>query len=110
MPLFKSNDKNDNFFSNAFSVQDSSLSHSGNEGDCAYAWVHTRKADGKTLVSSQELLAANTKESDYQGDAAYSLSKSSYGNGIESFLVPDGESTGATSGGGDNGGGGNDSL
>ena len=99
--------------SNGFKSVDGKLGHAGNDGDCAYAWVHTRKADGKTLVSSQELLAANTKESDYQGDAAYSLSKSSYGNGIESFLVPDGESTGTGATGGDNppsGGGGNDSL
>ena len=96
--------------SNGFKSVDGKLGHAGNDGDCAYAWVHTRKADGKTLVSSQSLLAANTKESDYQGDAAYSLSKSSYGSSIESFLVPDGNATGSTSDGGDNGGGGNDSL
>ena len=102
--------------SHGFASIDGKIGHSGNDGDCAYAWVHSRKSDGKTLVSSQELLAANTKESDYQGDAAYSLSKSSYGNGIESFLVPDGNATGGTSGGSDdnggggNGGDGNDSL
>ena len=76
--------------------------------------VPSRKTDGKTLVSSQSLLSANTKEAEYKGDAAYNLSKSSYGSSIESFLVPDGNATGSTAGGGDNGGGnggdGNDSL
>ena len=97
--------------SHGFASVDGKLGHSGNDGDCAYAWVHTRKSDGKTLVSSQSLLAANTKEAEYKGDAAYNLSKSSYGSGIEAFLVPDGESTGATggndnppSGGGEGGG------
>ncbi len=85
--------------SHGFASVDGKLGHSGNDGDCAYAWVHTRKSDGKTLVSSQSLLAANTKEAEYKGDAAYNLSKSSYGSGIEAFLVPDGNATGATAGG-----------
>ena len=98
--------------SHGFASADGMLAHVGNDGDCAYAWVHTRKSDGKTLVSSQSLVSANTKEAEYKGDAAYNLSKSSYGSSIESFLVPDGNATGSTSGGGDNGGGGdgNDSL
>ena len=98
--------------SHGFASADGVLAHVGNDGDCAYAWVHTRKSDGKTLVSSQSLVSANTKEAEYKGDAAYNLSKSSYGSSIESFLVPDGNATGSTSGGGDNGGGGdgNDSL
>ena len=85
--------------SHGFASVDGKLGHSGNDGDCAYAWVHTRKSDGKTLVSSQSLLAANTKEAEYKGDAAYNLSKSSYGSSVESFLVPDGNATGATAGG-----------
>ena len=100
--------------SHGFASADGFLAHVGNDGDCAYAWVHTRKSDGKTLVSSQSLVSANTKEAEYKGDAAYNLSKSSYGSSIESFLVPDGNATGSTAGGGDNGGGnggdGNDSL
>ena len=100
--------------SHGFASADGVLAHVGNDGDCAYAWVHTRKSDGKTLVSSQSLVSANTKEAEYKGDAAYNLSKSSYGSSIESFLVPDGNATGSTAGGGDNGGGngddGNDSL
>lgn len=99
--------------STGFKAVDGNLGHSGSDGDCAYTWVHTRKADGKTLVSSQDLLVANTKEADYQGDNAYTLSKSSYGSGIESFLVPDGKSTGTSAnagGGDDNGGGGGGGL
>ena len=96
--------------STGFKAVDGNLGHSGSDGDCAYTWVHTRKADGKTLVSSQDLLVANTKEADYQGDNAYTLSKSSYGSGIESFLVPDGNAnapvSGGESGGGGEGGGG----
>ena len=86
--------------SHGFASVDGKLGHSGNDGDCAYAWVHTRKSDGKTLVSSQSLLAANTKEAEYKGDAAYNLSKSSYGSSVESFLVPDGNASNTTSGGG----------
>ena len=99
---------------NGFSASDASLAHSGNDGDCAFCWVHTRKSDGKTLVSSQSLVAVNSKLAEYQGDMAYSLAKSSYGQGVEAFLVPDGDASNSTSGGGDNGGGngggGNDSL
>ena len=97
---------------NGFSASDACLSHSGNDGDCAFCWVHTRKSDGKTLVSSQSLVAVNSKLAEYQGDMAYSLAKSSFGASVEAFLVPDGESTGGTTptpaGGG--GEGGNDSL
>jgi hypothetical protein len=100
--------------SHGFASIDGKIGHSGNDGDCAYAWVHSRKSDGKTLVSSQSLLSANTKEAEYKGDMAYNLSRSSYGNGIEAFLVPDGDSAGSTgggnAGGGDNNGGGNDTL
>lgn len=98
--------------SHGFASVDGKLGHSGNDGDCAYAWVHTRKADGKTLVSSQSLLSANSKEVDYKGDAAYTLAKSSFGASIESFLVPDGNATAAVGGDDDdnNGGGGGGGL
>ena len=100
--------------SHGFASIDGKIGHSGNDGDCAYAWVHSRKSDNKVLVSSQSLISANSILAEYQGDMAYNLSRSSYGSGIEAFLVPDGESTGSTSGDGDNGGGngggGNDTL
>ena len=98
-------------FRNGFSASDASLAHSGNDGDCAFCWVHTRKSDGKTLVSSQSLVAVNSKLAEYQGDMAYNLAKSSFGASVEAFLVPNGESAGSTTPtptGGE--GGGNDSL
>jgi hypothetical protein len=97
---------------NGFSAQDGCLGHSGNDGDCAFCWVHSRKMDGKTLVSTQSLVANNSKEAEYKGDLAYNLAKSSFGASIESFLIPDGEGGNTTSGGGNapSGGGGNDSL
>ena len=101
---------------NGFSAQDGCLGHSGNDGDCSFCWVHSRKMDGKTLVSTQSLVANNSKEAEYKGELAYNLAKSSFGVSVESFLVPNGESVNTTSGGGNggenppSGGGGNDSL
>ena len=97
-------------FRNGFSASDASLAHSGNDGDCAFCWVHTRKSDGKTLVSSQSLVAVNSKLAEYQGDMAYNLAKSSFGASVEAFLVPNGESAGSTTPTPAGGGGGNDSL
>lgn len=100
--------------SHGFASADGLLAHVGNDNDCAYGWVHTRKSNGKLLVSSQSLVSANSKEAEYKGDAAYNLARSSYGVSIDVFLAPDGEAEGSTSGGGSNGGGnggdGNDSL
>ena len=92
-----------------FASSDSCLGHNESTFVGAFGWVHSRKGDSKTLVSSQSLVAVNdTLLAEHQGDLAYNLAKSSYGSGTEAFLVPDGESTGgSTSGGGDNGGGGN---
>ena len=92
--------------STGFKAVDGNLGHSGNDGDCAYGWVHSRKVDGKTLVSSQELLSANSIEAEYQGENAFMLARTSYGETREAFLVPDGENTGGSTAGGDNGGGG----
>ena len=99
-----------------FSAVDSVLGHSESNFVGAFGWVHSRKTDGKTLVSSQSLVAVNDAIlAEHQGDMAYNLAKSSYGQSTEAFLVPDGESTAgggnAPSGGGNSGGGGgNDSL
>ena len=100
--------------SHGFASADGLLAHVGNDNDCAYGWVHTRKSNGKLLVSSQSLVSANSKEAEYKGDAAYNLARSSYGVSIDVFLAPDGEAAGDNAGGGGNGGGnggdGNDSL
>ena len=98
---------------NGFSSVDGCIGHSGNDGDCAFAWVHSRKSNGKTLVSSQNLIDANSKLSEYQGDAALLLAMNSYGVGDSAFLTPDGESvstTGTDGNGGTSTPGGNDSL
>ena len=99
---------------NGFYAQDAMLGHYGNDGDCVFAWVHSRKsANGKTLVSSQTLIDANSILANYQGDMAYNLAASSYGQGVTAFLSPDGDATGSTGDGGSTpsgGGGGNDSL
>ena len=102
---------------NGFYAQDAMLGHYGSDGDCVFAWVHSRKsANGKTLVSSQTLIDANSILANYQGDMAYNLAASSYGQGVTAFLSPDGDATGSTGdggstpSGGDGGGGGNDSL
>ena len=95
-----------------FYGQDSMLGHYGAAFVGAFGWVHSRKSNGKTLVSSQSLVAVNdTLLNQYQGDMAFNLASSSYGQSQEVFLSPDSEST---NGGGDTtpsgGGGGNDSL
>ena len=99
---------------NGFASQDGCLGHSGNDGDCCFCWVHSRKINGKLLISSQTLVSANTKLGEYQGELAYNLARSSYGIGEDVYLSPSGEASGETSGGGGNngggGGGGNDSL
>ncbi len=101
---------------NGFSSADGVLSHTGNDGDCCFCWVHSRKINGKLLISSQTLVSANTKLAEYQGELAYNLARSSYGMSEDVYLSPTGEVSGGTSGGGGNnggggnGGGGNDSL
>ena len=102
-------------YRNGFQAQDGCLAHVGNDGDCVYCWVHSRKsANGKTLVSSQMLIDANSILAEYQGDLAYNLASSSYGQSTSAFLSPDGEATGSAGDGGSTpsggGGGGNDSL
>ncbi len=99
--------------SHGYASIDGKVGHSGNDGDCAYTWVHSRKSNGKLLVSSQSLLAANTKLAEYQGEMAYSLARTSYGITDDVYLSPSGEANGEAGGddnGGGNGGGGNDTL
>ena len=99
---------------NGFSSADGVLAHTGNDGDCCFCWVHSRKSNGKLLISSQTLVSANTKLAEYQGELAYNLARSSYGMSEDVYLSPTGEVSGGEStpsgGGGNGGGGGNDSL
>ena len=98
---------------NGFSTVDGCIGHSGNDGDCVFAWVHSRKSNGKTLVSPQQLINANSKLAEYQSDAAFLLAANSYGVGDGAFLTPSGESVSSAGAGGNSssqGGGGGDSL
>ncbi|MDO4959750.1 MAG: hypothetical protein Q4E68_10940, partial [Prevotellaceae bacterium] len=100
---------------NGFSTVDGCIGHSGNDGDCVFCWVHSRKnSSGKLLVSSQSFVDANSKLSDYTSDLAYNLAASSYGTSKDVFLAPNGNDNGNVNGnaGGSGGGsqGGGDSL
>ena len=96
--------------STGFKSVDGNLGHNGADGDCAYTWVHSRKSNGKLLVSSQSLLAANSIISNYQGENAYMLARTSYGITQDVFLSPDANANAASGGeggeGGEGGGGG----
>ena len=97
-----------------FYAQDSMVGHYGSSFVGAFGWVHSRKSGGKTLVSSQSLVAANaTVLAEHQGDLAYNLAKSSDGTSVDAFLSPNGDSDGTSGSAGGNdtpGDGGNDSL
>ena len=98
---------------NGFSVVDGCIGHSGNDGDCVFAWVHSRKESGKTRVSTQSLINANSKLAEYQGDMAFQVAALSYGEVKDVFLAPNGESNisaGAGGNGNSSAGGGGDSL
>ena len=98
---------------NGFSVVDGCIGHSGNDGDCVFGWVHSRKENGKTRVSSQSLINANSKLAEYQGDMAFQVAALSYGEVKDVFLAPNGESNisaGAGGNGNSSAGGGGDSL
>ena len=91
---------------NGFFSQDGCIGKYGNDGDCVFAWVHSRKVSGKTRVSTQSLINANSKLADYQGDMAFQVASLSYGEVKEVFLTPKGESSSIVSGGGNAGSGG----
>ena len=99
-----------------FATSDSCLSHNESNFVGAFGWVHSRKSNGKTLVSSQSLVAVNdTILNQHQGDMAFNLAASSYGQTQSVFLSPDNASTdtgnsNSGNGGNNGGGGGNDSL
>ena len=85
---------------NGFSVVDGCVGHSGNDGDCVFAWVHSRKESGKTRVSTQSLINANSKLAEYQGDMAFQVAALSYGEVKDVFLAPNGAVSSTVSGGG----------
>ena len=86
----------------------------------AYVWVHTRKVESATLVSTQVLIVKNDLYEEYTSAAAYQRAVKSYGGENDAFLTPSGTSVagsaegngstggnggGSDTGGSDNGGG-----
>ena len=68
---------------------DGFLMHAEGEGVGAYGWVHSRKGNGKTLVSTQVLIDNNAEMlAEYSGDEAYKRSVKTYGGETSTFLTP----------------------
>ena len=59
----------------------------------AYAWVHLRKQQGTTRVSTQMLIAKNDLLDSYTSEEAYKRAVATYGGEDNNFLTPDGNST-----------------
>lgn len=72
-----------------FSVSNGFLAHGENIGQGAFAWVHTRRGDGKLLVSSQRLVVVNALFDEYNSNVAKSDARKAYGS-VNVALEPDG--------------------
>lgn len=92
-----------------FASVDGKLGHTEGDGNGVFCWVHSRKSNGKTLVSTQMLIDNNAEMlANYTGDEAYKRAVATYGGETTTFLTPDGTTTvgsGADTGN-DNGGSG----
>ncbi len=74
-----------------FSVVNGKLGHDATAtANAVFCWVHSRKQNGKTLVSSQMLLDNNTMLADYTGADAYQRAVNTYGGENDVFLTPGG--------------------
>ena len=82
-----------------FATVNGYLGHIEGEGSGVYAWVHSRKATGKTLVSTQTFVNNNADViAEYSGDQAYKRSVKTYGGETSAFLTPGTTTTQATDG------------
>ena len=82
-----------------FATVDGFLGHIEGEGAGVFAWVHTRKSNGKTLVSTQSLINNNAEMiAEYSGAEAYKRSVKTYGGENSAFLTPGTTTTQATDG------------
>ena len=80
-----------------FATVDGFLGHIEGEGAGVFAWVHTRKSSGKTLVSTQSLIDNNAEMiAEYSGAEAYKRSVKTYGGENSAFLTPGTTTTQAT--------------
>ena len=82
-----------------FATVDGFLGHIEGEDAGVFAWVHSRKASGKTLVSTQSLINNNAQViAEYSGAEAYKRSVKTYGGESSAFLTPGTTTTQATDG------------
>ena len=82
-----------------FATVDGYLGHIEGEGSGVFGWVHSRKASGKTLVSTQSLINNNAEViAEYSGAEAYKRSVKTYGGESSAFLTPGTTTTQATDG------------
>ena len=82
-----------------FATVDGFLGHIEGEGAGVFGWVHSRKASGKTLVSTQSLINNNAEViAEYSGAEAYKRSVKTYGGESSAFLTPGTTTTQATDG------------
>ena len=82
-----------------FATVDGFLGHIEGEGAGVFGWVHSRKASGKTLVSTQSLINNNAEViAEYSGAEAYKRSVKTYGGESSAFLTPETTTTQATDG------------
>lgn len=73
-----------------FSVSEGKLScQLAEDFQGAYAWVHSRKENGKTLVSTQMLTVKNELYATYSTEAAYRRAVATYGGENSNFLTPE---------------------
>lgn len=87
----------------AFNVVNGYIGHAAVTGNVAYAWVHSRKKNGMTRVSSQSLICHNTLLTQYTGDSAYQMAAFSYGGEKKVFLTPGSVTTTVDTSGGNTG-------
>lgn len=76
-----------------FSVQEGFLAAQANNdfGDHGMVWIHSRKQNGKTLISTQCLICENNLLEVYQSEDAYQDAVDSYGGVSDVYLTPSGK-------------------
>lgn len=76
-----------------FSVQEGFLAAQANNdfGNHGMVWIHSRKQNGKTLISTQCLICENNLLEVYQSEDAYQDAVESYGGVSDVYLTPSGK-------------------
>ena len=76
-----------------FSMKDGYLAalETNDFGDHGMVWIHSRKHNAKTVISTQYLVCENKLLEQYQGDYAYQNAVESYGGVNDVYLTPSGK-------------------